>query len=55
MSVYDYIVLVYYLAFTLSIGPVFMKFSKTASDFFRASGMLWWAVGSSVFMTAFSA
>ncbi len=56
MSVYDYIVLVFYLAFMLSMGPVFMKFSKTASDFFRAGGgMLWWAVGSSVFMTAFSA
>lgn len=56
MSVYDYIVLAFYLAFMLSMGPVFMRFSRTASDYFRGGGgMLWWVVGSSVFMTSFSA
>jgi len=56
MSVYDYIVLAFYLAFMLSMGPVFMRFSRTASDYFRGGGgMLWWVVGSSIFMTSFSA
>jgi Na+/proline symporter len=56
MTVYDYVVVVFYLAFMLSMGPLFMRFSKTASDYFRGGGgMQWWVVGSSVFMTSFSA
>ena len=56
MNTYDYVAIAFYLAFMLSMGPVFMRFSKTASDYFRAGGgMLWWVVGSSVFMTSFSA
>ncbi len=56
MSTYDYVVIGFYLAFMLSMGPLFMKFSKTASDYFRGGGgMQWWVVGSSVFMTSFSA
>jgi solute:Na+ symporter, SSS family len=56
MSIYDYVVIVFYLAFMLSMGPLFMRFSKTASDYFRGGGgMQWWVVGSSVFMTSFSA
>jgi len=56
MSTYDYVVVAFYLAFMVSMGPLFMRFSKTASDYFRGSGgMQWWVVGSSVFMTSFSA
>jgi SSS family solute:Na+ symporter len=56
MSIYDYIVIVFYLVFMLSMGHVFKGFSKTASDYFRCGGgALWWIVGSSTFMSAFSA
>lgn len=56
VSVYDYLVLAFYLGFMLSMGPVFMRFNRTASDYFRGGGgMLWWVVGSSVLMTSFSA
>lgn len=56
MSKYDYIVIAVYLAFMLSLGPIYKSFSKTASDYFRGGGgMLWWVVGCSAFMTTFSA
>lgn len=56
MSIYDYIVVGFYLVFMLAMGPVYRGFSKTASDYFRCGGgMLWWVVGSSSFMTMFSA
>ena len=53
---YDYIVIGVYFVFMLSLGPIYKGFSKTASDYFRGGGgMLWWVVGSSAFMTTFSA
>lgn len=56
MSIYDYIVIAFYFVFMAALGPVYKSFSRTASDFFRGGGgMLWWMVGSSAFMTAFSA
>ena len=56
MSIYDYLVIGFYLVFMLSLGPIYKSFSKTASDFFRGGGgMLWWVVGSSAFMTTISA
>ncbi len=56
MTIYDYIVVVFYLAFMFLLGPVYKSFSKSASDFFRGGGnMLWWVVGSSTFMSTFSA
>ena len=56
MSLYDYAVIGFYLVFMLALGPIYKSFSKTASDFFRGGGgMLWWVVGSSAFMTTFSA
>ena len=37
-------------------GPIFKRFSKDDSDFFRGGAqMLWWMVGGSAFMTQFSA
>ena len=56
MTIYDYIVVIFYLAFMFIMGPVYKSFSKSASDFFRGGGgMLWWVVGSSTFMSTFSA
>jgi Na+/proline symporter len=38
------------------LGPIYKSFSRTSSDFFRGGGgMLWWVVGSSAFMTTFTA
>lgn len=56
MKVYDYIVIGFYLIFMFFLGPIYKNFSKTSSDFFRGGGgMLWWVVGSSAFMTTFTA
>ncbi len=56
MSIYDYVVIGFYLAFMFLLGPIYKNFSKTSSDFFRGGGgMLWWVVGSSAFMTTFTA
>lgn len=49
-------VIAFYMAFMLALGPLYRKFSSTASDFFRGGGgMLWWLVGSSGFMVTFTA
>lgn len=56
MTIYDYIVVGFYLAFMFLLGPIYKSFSKNSSDFFRGGGgMLWWVVGSSAFMTTFTA
>ncbi len=56
MTIFDYIVIGGYLAFMFLLGPIYKSFSKTAKDYFQAGGtMLWWVVGSSAFMTSFSA
>ncbi len=56
MTIVDYIVVATYLAFVLALGPVYKRFSKTASDYFRAGGgMLWWMVGASAWVMTFSA
>ncbi len=56
MSGYDMMVVGFYLVFMFLLGPIYKNFSKTSSDFFRGGGgMLWWVVGSSAFMTTFTA
>jgi len=56
MSVYDCLVLAFYVVFMLGTGRIFMRFSRTASDYFRGGGgMLWWVGGSSGLITSFSA
>ena len=56
MTIYDYVVLVFYFLFMLAISWVFRKFVTNVSDYFRGGGKaLWWMVGGSAFMTAFSA
>lgn len=52
----DYAVIGIYLVFMLAIGPVYSRFSSTASDFFRGGGgMLWWMVGASAWVMGFTA
>src|ERR1700751_1818961 len=56
MSVPDYVVLVFYLRFMLTISWVFRRFVANVSDYFRGGGKaLWWMVGGSAFMMSFSA
>lgn len=56
MTPYDYAVLVFYFAFMLAISWVFRAFVTNVSDYFRGGGKaLWWMVGGSAFMAAFSA
>src|SRR5688572_9943589 len=55
MTVYDYAVLVFYFIYMLAISWVFRKFVSNVSDYFRGGGKaLWWMVGGSAFMAAFS-
>lgn len=56
LSIYDYVVIAFYLVFMFMLVPIYKSFSKTASDYFRGGGsMLWWVVGSSAFVNNFSA
>ncbi len=56
ITVYDYIIIGFYLAFMLAIGVVFRKMSKDTSDYFRAGGaMPWWLTGISAWIFSFSA
>ncbi|MGB6128794.1 MAG: sodium:solute symporter family protein [Psychrilyobacter sp.] len=50
-------VIIVYFGFLLAIGYFFKKFaSNSTSDYFSGGGkMLWWMVGSTAFMTQFSA
>ncbi|HYC72516.1 MAG TPA: hypothetical protein VEB66_15005 [Opitutaceae bacterium] len=56
MTPYDHAVIGFYFAFMLGMGWFVARFVKNPSDYFRGGGqMLWWLVGSSAFMTQFSA
>ena len=56
LTVYDHGMIVFYLAFMISIGWVVRRFNTSSSDYFRGGGnMLWWMTGSSAFMVSFSA
>ncbi len=56
MSVYDSGVIAFYFVFMLAMGWLVSRFVRNSSDYFRGGGqMLWWLVGSSAFMTQFSA
>lgn len=56
MTRYDYAVLVFYFAFMLVISWIFRRFVTSVSDYFRGGGKaVWWMVGGSAFMVAFSA
>ena len=52
----EYIVIGAYLAILVTVGFVFKRFNKNVSDYFRNGCKgTWWLVGSSAFMTSFSA
>lgn len=55
--IYDYAVIVGYFLLVVGIGFTFKKMAaKSTSDYFRGGGrMLWWMVGSTAFMSQFSA
>jgi len=56
ITVYDYIIIGFYLVFMLGIGLVFRRMSKNTSDYFRAGGaMPWWLTGASAWIFSFSA
>lgn len=56
ITVFDYIIIGFYLAFMLAIGVVFRKMSKNTSDYFRAGGaMPWWLTGASAWVFSFTA
>ncbi|GAD89438.1 putative transporter [Vibrio halioticoli NBRC 102217] len=53
----DILVVGVYFIFMIAIGVIFKRFAgNNTSDYFRGGGkMLWWMVGSTAFMTQFSA
>jgi len=52
----EYIVIACYLLFMAAMGLAFRRFNGDVSDYFRSgSRATWWLVGSSIFMSAFSA
>ncbi|CAH0528708.1 sodium:solute symporter family protein [Vibrio hippocampi] len=53
----DMLVVGVYFVFMITIGVIFKRFAgSSTSDYFRGGGkMLWWMVGSTAFMTQFSA
>lgn len=52
----EYLVIVGYLLLIISVGVVFKKFSSNTDDYFKSGSKgTWWLVGSSSFMSAFSA
>jgi Na+/proline symporter len=55
--IYDYAVIAGYFLLVVGIGFTFKKMAaKSTSDYFRGGGrMLWWMVGSTAFMSQFSA
>lgn len=56
ITIYDYIIIGFYLVFMLAIGLAFRRMSKNTSDYFRAGGaMPWWLTGASAWIFSFSA
>ncbi len=56
MAIIDYVILAAYLLFLLTLGPIFNRFNRNASDYFRAGGtMVWWIAATAVIMGGFSA
>lgn len=52
----EYLVIIGYLALIAFVGVVFKKFSNDTDDYFKSGSKgSWWLVGSSAFMSAFSA
>jgi Na+/proline symporter len=53
---YDYLSIVFYFIFVVSVGVVFSRRNKNTSDYFRGGGIMpWWMAGVSAWMASFSA
>ncbi len=53
---YDYISIVFYFVFVITVGVVFSRRNKNTSDYFRGGGIMpWWMAGVSAWMASFSA
>ncbi len=55
LTIYDYIVIGFFLVFMLAIGVVIRKFLRGSKDYFAGGQRVcWWLLGSSVFVSNFS-
>ena len=53
---YDYISIVFYFLFVITVGITFSRRNKNTSDYFRGGGIMpWWMAGVSAWMASFSA
>ncbi len=56
ISKYDYLSIVFYFGFVITVGVVFSRRNKNTSDYFRGGGIMpWWMAGVSAWMASFSA
>lgn len=56
ISRYDYLSILFYFVFVLTVGVVFARRNKNTSDYFRGGGIMpWWMAGVSAWMASFSA
>ena len=56
ISRFDYISIVFYFVFVITVGIVFSRRNKNTSDYFRGGGIMpWWMAGVSAWMASFSA
>jgi len=53
---YDYLSIIFYFLFVVTVGVVFARRNKNTSDYFRGGGIMpWWMAGVSAWMASFSA
>jgi len=53
---YDYISIIFYFLFVITVGITFSRRNKNTSDYFRGGGIMpWWMAGVSAWMASFSA
>ena len=56
ISIFDYISIIFYFVFVVTVGVVFSRRNKNTSDYFRGGGIMpWWMAGVSAWMASFSA
>ena len=53
---FDYLSIIFYFVFVITVGAVFSRRNKNTSDYFRGGGIMpWWMAGVSAWMASFSA
>lgn len=53
---FDYLSIIFYFVFVVTVGMVFSRRNKNTSDYFRGGGIMpWWMAGVSAWMASFSA